>query len=503
MQTAQALVGNLLQLPGPTRDALPPMFTPDAIPARERELWHTAWDIANDNGGDRRGKIEAGEILARMPHLDTGLFTDCVDLASTSADAARQAAELMEAHQVEELRGAASALLKAEGREEIDRAILHLYDLAEKSAGGDTVTVRTLAEYLADPGALQPPPVIVPRLAWKARTVLLAAREKAGKSTLASGAVAAVSNGSGFLGGQTESARVLYVALEDHPGDVVRRLQAFGANPDNVFILDRVGSPLSDLRTAVARVQPALTIVDTLPALVESLDLEPANATQWTPVMMGLTRIARDSETALVILHHAAKSGTGYRDSSAIGASVDMILTLEESKSDTTARKVTPRGRWHVDAFTLRLEGDPETSLAYSLGAGIVSVDAQVLSFIEQNPECSTREIRNGVEGRNQQIDDALKRLIRERLIYTEKRGAKVAHYSRKDHPQLECAPGGHGLGHGSDRECAHVPPHGHATGHGAGHAGEENVPTVGTPIGCHGAQSPGASTGAPEEVPT
>jgi len=38
-----------------------------------------------------------------------------------------------------------------------------------------------LSELLEDPDLLQPPKPIVPRLVWKERITLLAAREKAGK----------------------------------------------------------------------------------------------------------------------------------------------------------------------------------------------------------------------------------------------------------------------------------------------------------------------------------
>lgn len=477
---ARALVGNLLQNPIGTLRAIPSSFSLDVLPGAERQLFFEGKTIAESNGQMPDTQIDPGKLIARISNFDTNLFTECIELSSTSAAAALQASKLIEIHQTEELRRAANAFLKAESREELDQTILQFYKLAEKNIEGSSVTIRTLAEYLKDPDASKPPRAIVSRLAWHARTVLLAAREKEGKSTLASGAAAAVSRGAEFLGEPTEEARVLYFALEDHPADLIRRLKAFGAKPENVFILERVENPLPDILAAVAQVKPALTIIDTLPALVESLNLDPTSSADWTPVMLGLTRLARDSGTAVLILHHAAKSGTGYRDSSAIGASVDMILILEESKSNESTRKITPRGRWHLDHYTVRLEGTPETSMSYMLGTGAVSVDAQVLSYVEQNPGCNVRDLREGVGGNAQQVDEARKRLLKKGMIVNHRQGRAHSYHTPENRPCLA-------LGHVPDGDCASVSPHRNAVGHDAGHIDECNVSNVGRPMGGHG----------------
>jgi len=59
---------------------------------------------------------------------------------------------------------------------------------AEPEAGAEAPReaplTRSLAELLADPDALNPPEPVIPRLAYRGRVTLLAAREKAGKSTV-------------------------------------------------------------------------------------------------------------------------------------------------------------------------------------------------------------------------------------------------------------------------------------------------------------------------------
>src|SRR6185437_3394504 len=58
---------------------------------------------------------------------------------------------------------------------------------------------RMLPEILADPELLKVPPVVMPRLAWRGRVSLLAAREKSGKTTLVGAGAAAHSAGQVFL----------------------------------------------------------------------------------------------------------------------------------------------------------------------------------------------------------------------------------------------------------------------------------------------------------------
>lgn len=84
--------------------------------------------------------------------------------------------------------------------------------------------LRTLAEILSDPDVMKEPEPVIPRLAFGARLTMLSAREKEGKSTLASAGAAAVSGGARFLGEFCKRGSVLWVGLEEHLGDTARTL---------------------------------------------------------------------------------------------------------------------------------------------------------------------------------------------------------------------------------------------------------------------------------------
>jgi hypothetical protein len=265
---------------------------------------------------------------------------------------------------------------------------------------------RSLREILADPAASAPPAVVAPRLAWAGRVSLLAAREKDGKSTLAAAAAAAVTTGGLFLGEPTTPGTVLWVGVEEHPHDLVQRATAFGTDPDRLFILGPTEDPMGTLKAAVSDVQPVYVVLDTLMTWAVEYVEDPHSAASWSPVMSALTAMARESGAAFTLNHHARKSDGKYRDSTAIGAGVDVILEMGPQADDPAVRVLTARGRWAMKGFAVRYRGD-----GFELTAGELTVDARVLLHVEQNPGTSKRRVRDLVGGRAQVVDASLETL--------------------------------------------------------------------------------------------
>ena len=316
-------------------------------------------------------------------------------------------------------------------------------------AGTARPLLRTLRSILDDPDAMKEPEAVMPRLAYAGRLTLLSAREKEGKSTLASAGAAAVSDGARFLGEMGKAGPVLWVGLEEHPGDTARRFQGFGAQGDRVFLLEVLEQPFADLAAAVEQSGAVLVVVDTLSRFAETLVRDASKSTEWTPVMGGLTRVARETGAAVLVLHHARKDG-GYRDSTAIGAGVDAIFEMTAG-DDGTTRKIKGKGRWAIEEFSVRLEGD-----RYSLAAGELTVDARVLLFVERNPGCSMRALREGVSGKAALVDAAAHRLLDTgaiedrgdmtgRKLYPKHRDTVEAGDVSQETP--EDTRGGHGIG--------------------------------------------------------
>jgi hypothetical protein len=181
-------------------------------------------------------------------------------------------------------------------------------------------------------------------------------------------------------------------------------------------------------------VSPDLGVIDTLPALIEGLIHDSGSSVQWTPVMQAVTRLAHDSNAALLLLHHARKSDGGYRDSSAIGAGVDAVIEMAEVPDDPTARSFKPKARWEVIPFTLRL-----TDAGYVLSSGAVSAETSVLFWIQAHPGCSMRSVRDGVAGKHDEKDRALDRLLRQGLVVDQ--GANGVHAYHAVRPATDGGP--------------------------------------------------------------
>ena len=286
------------------------------------------------------------------------------------------------------------------------------WDRAEEPAApGSRPATLSVAEILANPEWSAPPEPVVPRFVWGGRSSLLWAREKMGKSTAARGIVGAVSTGRRFLGEDTKRGPVLWVALEEHFGDTARLLGEFGCDPETVFILRKVQDPLQDLQAAIHHTNPVVVVIDTLAAFVGTLGLESGSAAAWTPVVLGLSDMAHETGAGFLILHHGTKNGKGYRDSSAIGAGVDMILGMTPG-GDSDSRKIESKGRWPTEDFAIRLVGD-----RYDLAAGELSLDLRVLLYIEKNPGASQSQVRQKVQGQARLIDRAIRQLLERTAI--------------------------------------------------------------------------------------
>jgi hypothetical protein len=186
-------------------------------------------------------------------------------------------------------------------------------------------------------------------------------------------------------------------AKESTAADVAVRHEDFGGDPRRLYLIEDRGEPFELLDRAVAAWAPRLLVVDSLSALVEAagLDLESGDAAGWGRVMGRLARIARDSGAAVVVIHHGRKEDGSYRDSTAIGAAADMLVALQEGEA-ADERRLSPVGRWPAPEVRVRLVEVSDGVSRFERVSGDLSLDAQVLLFIERNAGCSTRNVATG-----------------------------------------------------------------------------------------------------------
>ena len=334
--------------------------------------------------------------------------------------------------------------------DEVDRIAVSVgrYEPGDTAGGPEPLidelpdTTMTLGELLADPTILDPPTPLIGRLAWPERVTLFAGREKLGKSTTVMAAVSAFTAGRSWLGERTERGKALVFPLEDHPGDIARLLDAFGADHERTLI-DREVVSLEHLASKCQKHQPDLVVVDTLPALVAHLAPESGDGAAWTTIMQALTRIAR-AGPAVIVNHHGQKATGSYRDSTAIGANVDVILEMREDSTDESVRRIKARGRVAVSNYAIRYHaGD---SPYFSLADGKLSLETRVLAYIERNPGQPKSNIADEVEGRRADILAVIRRLERGEAVHNRGPVRKSAFYPGRS-PQNPLGTGGNSAG--------------------------------------------------------
>ncbi|MBI4539484.1 MAG: AAA family ATPase [Gemmatimonadetes bacterium] len=261
-----------------------------------------------------------------------------------------------------------------------------------------------MADVLQDTEAYRAPEAVVPKIAFRERTTLLAAPEKSGKSTLVAAAAAAVTQGEAFLGELCPQGNVLMIWLEEHRDDLAEKIVRFGGDPKLVFFLDSLvdlRNPIPEIEREIKVTSPILVVIDSLSELGREAVKDPWAGIPWTRLLSPLNDAARTGP-AIVILHHTRKSDGKYRDSSAIGAAVDLILEMSTVSGDRRAREIKAQGRFRLDDYTIRLEEDGNRYLL--VGGEEIELLARIFVYVRDNPHASKRSVREKVEGASTRI---------------------------------------------------------------------------------------------------
>ena len=271
-------------------------------------------------------------------------------------------------------------------------------------------TFHRLEDLLADPALLEPPPCVVPRLAWAGRLTMLAAPEKSGNSTLVGQAIAAKATGREFLGEPVTQGTTLWLGLDEPLNDIVRRFDRYGAL-DHVVITQEIPGP-EELREIITETATEVVVTDTLAEFAKGFVDDYNSAAQWVGVLNALRGVLQATGAAGILLHHTTKAGTHYRDSSQIGAGVDAILEMTAADEDKAVRVVRTRGRMTMADFRLRF-----TDPWYQLDGTELPLELRVYRVVASNPGAGMARIRGAVYGGSDAIDAMLMDLCRRGAI--------------------------------------------------------------------------------------
>jgi len=291
----------------------------------------------------------------------------------------------------------------------------------------DPMTFTPLDDLLAEPDE---------KVAWVWDGILpagglsvIAAKPKAGKSTLARNLAHCVVTGTEFLGRKVTQGPVLYMTFEEKRAEVKRHFRLMGTKgPLHTFTGEVPPAPTLLLQGAIGRVKPVLVIIDTLFKLVAVRNTN--DYSEAIAAMQRLLRLARESDAHLFAVHHAGKreqqGGDAILGSTGIFASVDTAIILKRSEKHRT---ISTHQRYGEDMEETTLRWDPERKMV-SLGKGRQEGDLEAMEeamsrFLKQRGPLTEAEIHDTLGGRKALKVKALRSLVNGGAIERTGRGGR------------------------------------------------------------------------------
>lgn len=202
---------------------------------------------------------------------------------------------------------------------------------------------------------LETPPIIylVDGILVSGSATLFSAREKAGKGLFLIDLAVSIANGVAFLDRAVMEGPVIYMALEENASTIQNRLRARdkgeggyplyvlrldGSVEDQSFQLDS-GPDMAGLAELIHELEPVLVIIDPLREAHSGRENE---SDDMAPRLRAIRALSHQTNTAIVVSHHAGKASGSFRGSTAIKAAFDdeLQFTREDNDSDTDIRGV-------------------------------------------------------------------------------------------------------------------------------------------------------------------
>lgn len=266
---------------------------------------------------------------------------------------------------------------------------------------------------------------------------IVVAKPKVGKSTIARGLALNIASGQSFLGKEVLRGAVVYLALEEKRSEIKRHFQDMGATGNEEIHIYVGGAPvdaITQIERVVQEIKPALVIIDPLFRFTKVKDGNDYH--QVTNALEPLLRLARDTGTHVLCVHHSRKGESTAEDSflgsQAIFGSVDTLMIMKRHEHYRTLQ-------------TIQRYGDdlPETILAYdkdtrntSLGGSKQDEDSNILGnaivdFLKGQEEPVTEKtIECAIEGRTALKRKALRNFVEKGKIQRLGKGGKNDPYS-------------------------------------------------------------------------
>jgi RecA-family ATPase len=219
----------------------------------------------------------------------------------------------------------------------------------------------------------------------------------------------AIANGLEWLGFTTKKSPVLIIDEESGEKRLSRRLSEVmkGYNcksTGQLYFISLAGFKLDkkeDVRIIEAEIVKTNSKLVIFDALADIMDGDENAKKDVQPIMNNLRKIADNTDSSIVLIHHANKGG-GYRGSSAIKASSDLMVQVTSDLDDSVINFKTEKNRdgsyiswsaeaqWEDDSFILESTSPIQKTSAR---------EDYVMTYLRDNGESSLSDIINNASG--------------------------------------------------------------------------------------------------------
>lgn len=223
---------------------------------------------------------------------------------------------------------------------------------------------------------------------------VLAGSPKIGKSWMVLQLCLQIAKGEPFLGLDTESGGVLYIALEDSPARIQERILCMTDAASHNFRVTTSCSPLGEtLREEITRFcvgfpRVKLVVIDTFQKIREQRG-EMSYSNDYTEVSY-LKRIADENHVCILLVHHTRKMADSdcfneISGTNGIAGSADTLMVLKKGKRTDNKAVMTCTGR---------------------------DIDDREMELVFNRELCSWQVISDSANGKEQRLPEDMEQLV-------------------------------------------------------------------------------------------